>query len=283
MNPNVDAIDAAEGTTIDQLTASSKNKKAAQKSQLQNVVENASRDLAAQTSPDAPENNQNTVISNGAQELEQEAEGEGAFNPVTGEINWDCPCLGGMAYGPCGPQFREAFSCFVYSQEEPKGMECVDKFQGMQDCFRAHPEVYKGELEDDEEHMNDVEGFETEKQELRDEIAQRKAQLAERQKADEDKKEVKAKKAKKSASPAAAATTTPVPQENTAGIEIHPESSWNTAGPHVSAKDEANQTEPGQPAKTTVERSEYKQADENDSPAPSRIISSPGDTTGVSK
>jgi len=26
--------------------------------------------------------------------------GEGAFNPETGEINWDCPCLGGMAQGP---------------------------------------------------------------------------------------------------------------------------------------------------------------------------------------
>ena len=66
----------------------------------------------------------------------------GAFNPVTGEINWDCPCLGGMAYGPCGEQFREAFSCFVYSEDEPKGINCVDKFRAMQDCFRAHPEVY---------------------------------------------------------------------------------------------------------------------------------------------
>lgn len=73
----------------------------------------------------------------------EEGEGVGgAFNPVTGEINWDCPCLGGMAHGPCGPQFREAFSCFVYSEEEPKGIDCVEKFKGMQDCFRAHPEVY---------------------------------------------------------------------------------------------------------------------------------------------
>lgn len=31
-----------------------------------------------------------------------------------GEINWDCPCLGGMATGPCGVEFREAFSCFHY-------------------------------------------------------------------------------------------------------------------------------------------------------------------------
>lgn len=31
-----------------------------------------------------------------------------------GSINWGCPCLGGMATGPCGSQFREAFSCFHY-------------------------------------------------------------------------------------------------------------------------------------------------------------------------
>ena len=63
------------------------------------------------------------------EELEQEAEGEGAFNPETGEINWDCPCLGGMAHGPCGEEFKAAFSCFVYSEQEPKGMDCIDKFK----------------------------------------------------------------------------------------------------------------------------------------------------------
>jgi len=62
-------------------------------------------------------------------ELEEEAEQQGAFNEETGEINFDCPCLGGMAHGPCGPEFREAFSCFVYSKEEPKGVDCIDKFK----------------------------------------------------------------------------------------------------------------------------------------------------------
>lgn len=61
--------------------------------------------------------------------LEQEAGQQGAFNPETGEINWDCPCLGGMAHGPCGEEFRAAFSCFVYSNEEPKGIECIEKFK----------------------------------------------------------------------------------------------------------------------------------------------------------
>lgn len=73
---------------------------------------------------------QSTVaIEGGPAALEDEAGQEGAFNPETGEINWDCPCLGGMAHGPCGEEFKTAFSCFVYSTEEPKGMDCIDKFQ----------------------------------------------------------------------------------------------------------------------------------------------------------
>ncbi|KAJ4390830.1 Oxidoreductase [Gnomoniopsis smithogilvyi] len=84
------------------------------------------------------------------EQLEEEAGQQGAFNPETGEINWDCPCLGGMAHGPCGEEFKSAFSCFVYSTEEPKGMDCVDKFQHMQDCFRKYPEVYGEEIADEE-------------------------------------------------------------------------------------------------------------------------------------
>ncbi|KAJ1722132.1 Oxidoreductase [Coemansia erecta] len=81
-----------------------------------------------------------------------------AFNPDTGEINWDCPCLGGMAQGPCGEQFKAAFSCFVYSEEEPKGMDCIDAFKAMQECFKEHPDVYADELadEDDEDTDEDV-------------------------------------------------------------------------------------------------------------------------------
>ncbi|ODH51809.1 hypothetical protein GX48_02053 [Paracoccidioides brasiliensis] len=86
------------------------------------------------------------------EELEEEASSEGAFNPETGEINWDCPCLGGMAHGPCGEEFRAAFSCFVYSTEEPKGMDCIEKFEGMQNCFRQHPELYP--IETDEEEVD---------------------------------------------------------------------------------------------------------------------------------
>ena len=53
-----------------------------------------------------------------------------------------------MAHGPCGAEFRDAFSCFVYSNEDPKGINCIDRFKTMQDCFRAHPDVYGDELVD---------------------------------------------------------------------------------------------------------------------------------------
>lgn len=38
------------------------------------------------------------------------------YGPIlpNGEINWECPCLGGAAHGPCGTEFRAAFSCFHY-------------------------------------------------------------------------------------------------------------------------------------------------------------------------
>jgi intermembrane space import and assembly protein 40 len=75
------------------------------------------------------ESGENEDASGDVQDLEEEAEGQGAFDPETGEINWDCPCLGGMAHGPCGEEFKTAFSCFVYSKEEPKGMDCIDRFK----------------------------------------------------------------------------------------------------------------------------------------------------------
>ncbi|KAI9727318.1 MAG: Oxidoreductase [Chrysothrix sp. TS-e1954] len=90
------------------------------------------------------------------EDLEDEAGEQGAFNEETGEINWDCPCLGGMAHGPCGPEFREAFGCFVYSKEEPKGVDCIDRFKGMQECFKLHPDVYGAELAEDAEEEEEA-------------------------------------------------------------------------------------------------------------------------------
>ncbi|XP_041447314.1 mitochondrial intermembrane space import and assembly protein 40-B isoform X2 [Xenopus laevis] len=67
-----------------------------------------------------------------------------------GDINWNCPCLGGMASGPCGEQFKSAFSCFHYSQEEIKGSDCLDQFRAMQECMQKYPELYPQEDDEDE-------------------------------------------------------------------------------------------------------------------------------------
>ncbi|KAG6286186.1 hypothetical protein E4U46_005138 [Claviceps purpurea] len=95
------------------------------------------------------------------EDQEEDAPREAAFNPETGEINWDCPCLGGMAHGPCGEEFKAAFSCFVYSTDEPKGMDCIDKFQGMQECFRKYPDHYGAELTDDDDEVAEGQALES--------------------------------------------------------------------------------------------------------------------------
>ncbi|KAJ8674344.1 hypothetical protein QAD02_005606 [Eretmocerus hayati] len=75
----------------------------------------------------------------------------------SGEINWNCPCLGGMATGPCGVQFREAFSCFHYSTAEPKASDCYEAFKTMQGCMVKYPTLYGnkekdlGNLDDDDD------------------------------------------------------------------------------------------------------------------------------------
>lgn len=72
-----------------------------------------------------------------------------------GDINWNCPCLGGMASGPCGEQFKSAFSCFHYSTEEVKGSDCVDQFRAMQECMQKYPDLYPQEEEEEEERPSD--------------------------------------------------------------------------------------------------------------------------------
>eukprot|EP00063_Salmo_salar_P070095 XP_014044930.1 PREDICTED: mitochondrial intermembrane space import and assembly protein 40-like [Salmo salar] len=54
-----------------------------------------------------------------------------------------------MASGPCGTQFKEAFSCFHYSNEEVKGSECIDNFRAMQECMQKYPELYPQEDENE--------------------------------------------------------------------------------------------------------------------------------------
>ena len=72
-----------------------------------------------------------------------------------GEINWDCPCLQGMGNGPCGEEFKEAFSCFHYSDADPKGFDCLEQFKAMQECFVKYPDIY-GSLDDDLENEENL-------------------------------------------------------------------------------------------------------------------------------
>ncbi|XP_070430734.1 mitochondrial intermembrane space import and assembly protein 40 isoform X1 [Equus przewalskii] len=77
-----------------------------------------------------------------------------------GDINWNCPCLGGMASGPCGEQFKSAFSCFHYSTEEVKGSDCVAQFRAMQECMQKYPDLYPQEDEEEEEEKKPAEPLE---------------------------------------------------------------------------------------------------------------------------
>merc|ERR1719427_2335656 len=56
-----------------------------------------------------------------------------------------------MPVGPCGVEFREAFSCFQLSDTEPKGLDCIDMFKTMSACMNQFPGVYNNEDDQKEE------------------------------------------------------------------------------------------------------------------------------------
>ncbi|KAK7181007.1 hypothetical protein DPSP01_012171 [Paraphaeosphaeria sporulosa] len=138
--------------TIDDVAAARLKRKAEREAIEAQLAAQQQAQHQKQAATDA---NETIAAAGSVEELEEEAGQQGAFNPETGEINWDCPCLGGMADGPCGEEFKAAFSCFVYSTEEPKGMDCIEKFKDMQGCFRKYPEVYGSELESDADDDED--------------------------------------------------------------------------------------------------------------------------------
>ncbi|XP_040840612.1 mitochondrial intermembrane space import and assembly protein 40-like [Ochotona curzoniae] len=70
----------------------------------------------------------------------------------------DCPCLRGVASGPCGQQFTSAFSCFHYCKEEIKESDSVDQFWAMQECMQKYPDLYPQEDEEEEEGKTPAEG-----------------------------------------------------------------------------------------------------------------------------
>jgi mitochondrial intermembrane space import and assembly protein 40 len=114
--------------TIESITAEKRKRQEAIERKSPASLPESSK-IATTSSTETPENRDAATASTDPSALEEEAGQQGAFNPETGEINWDCPCLGGMAHGPCGEDFKAAFSCFVFSEEDPKGMDCIDKFK----------------------------------------------------------------------------------------------------------------------------------------------------------
>ena len=63
-------------------------------------------------------------------------------------------------------------------------MDCIDNFKKMQDCFREHPDVYAGELADDDEFEEGgemAEGMAKERAELAKEVQERRKALREKQ------------------------------------------------------------------------------------------------------
>ncbi|KAG7231428.1 hypothetical protein INR49_011948 [Caranx melampygus] len=89
-----------------------------------------------------------------------EADG-GKSDSSNGEINWNCPCLGGMASGPCGTEFKDAFSCFHYSKEEVKGSDCLEPFRAMQECMQRFQSSPQEEEKVEEEQQPGAEAPET--------------------------------------------------------------------------------------------------------------------------
>ena len=73
----------------------------------------------------------------------------GAILP-DGTINWDCPCLGNLPNGPCGPSFRESFQCWVENKDDEKDFaeNCYEKFVAWEACLGEHRAIYRPEEED---------------------------------------------------------------------------------------------------------------------------------------
>ncbi|SCU90374.1 LAME_0E08262g1_1 [Lachancea meyersii CBS 8951] len=117
----------------------------------------------AKTEAPSPETKSTQEAANPDKKDEEDdkSKPQSAYDPDTGVINWDCPCLGGMAQGPCGEEFKAAFSCFVYSEEDPKGIDCIEKFKGMQECFRKYPEYYAEQIKDEEEAAHVAQNLES--------------------------------------------------------------------------------------------------------------------------
>lgn len=70
-----------------------------------------------------------------------------------GNINWNSPRLGGMPFGPCGNQFKEAFSCLFNYKSKPKVEVCSNAFEVMHECMSKHSILYNTQQKFDNEYI----------------------------------------------------------------------------------------------------------------------------------
>ena len=70
-------------------------------------------------------------------------------DPARWRHQLELPMPWGMASGWCGEQFKAAFSCFHYSQEDVKGSDCVDQFRAMHECMQKYPDLCPQEEEEE--------------------------------------------------------------------------------------------------------------------------------------
>ena len=110
-------------------------------------------------------------------DVEDPQKAYGAFDPVRREIDWECPCIGGAMKGPCAQEFKQAFSCFVFSEEEDKGSECYTEFLGLNKCFAENSEYYEKEKQREAEERKSR-GEEEEAQEAEGKAEEKEKELA---------------------------------------------------------------------------------------------------------
>lgn len=94
-----------------------------------------------------------------AKQSEQE-EAQGAIRE-DGSINWECPCIQREVVGPCGVEFRTAFSAYVEMKKEgdtkpsENFMAAIKEFNS---CSVKYPEYYFSGGKDEEDEDDDLNG-----------------------------------------------------------------------------------------------------------------------------
>lgn len=72
-----------------------------------------------------------------------------------------CPCVAELREGACGEAFKGAFACFMRSQAEEKGSDCVEQFITLQSCVVDHPEEFSEDLRESVEEEKGEENKKT--------------------------------------------------------------------------------------------------------------------------